>query len=422
ERCYAYYTRALTHPRLREQAPDPHIRNTLWTNGSRIEILPGTNAQTQGGHPRLATYDELEQGRRQPYENAKSMPVEWRDAEGRRHPGQFVAISTRESGMGLMQRAIDEAAAPDSTTRLYQWCAFESLAGDTCRDDATGEPLCDGGPLGPWCEGRGLEADGWRSREELIRVFRRVGRDTWEAQHLCRKPDAKSLIYATFSAANVTEEAEYVPGAGPLYVGYDWGYTDQTAIHLVQYRDGALYQCAEFSGSQRSERDWVRALVRAILDLPGYHGPTFEAWENIWAGNAPWPDPWPSVWPDLAAGDPSAVQFRAELKAHGIATAPPAGVRHEVESGQDVLRAAFGADTLTGRRRYYVHPRCRVLIHSLSRYRARELADGSFDPRPDPDPANHAYSHAPDAARYLVWRVRRLLGLGAGRDAAEEGA
>lgn len=420
ERCYAYYTKALGHPRLRALAPDPHIRNTLWTNGSRIEILPGTPAQTQGGHPRLAVFDELEQGKRQPYENAKSMPVEWRDAAGVRHPGQFAAISTRENGLGLMQRAIDEATAEGSTTRLYQWCVFESLDGSTCRDPAKQEPLCEGCPLSQWCEGRGLAADGWRSRDELIRVYSRVGPDTWEAQHLCRKPDAKSLIYATFSLANVTEEAEYVPGGGPLYVGYDWGYTDHTAIHLVQYRDGALYQWAELYGNQRSEREWVRALVRLVTELPDYTGPSFAEWEKIWAGEAPWPDPWPSAWPDLAAGDPSAVQLRAELKAHGITTAAPGKVKHEVESGQDVLRAAFAPDGVTGRRRYYVHPRCRQLIAALGRYRARQLADGSFDPRPDPDPANHGHSHAPDAARYLVWRVRRLLGLGAGGDTSSD--
>ncbi len=407
KRCYAYYTAGLRHPKLRAKAPDPHIRETVWLNGSKIEILPGTEAQTQGGHPHLATYDELEQGKRQPYENAKSMPVERRH-NSTRHRGQFLATSTRQTSLGLMQRALDEAE--ETGTRVYQWCVFETM--EPC-DGREGRPECNGEecPLWKWCEGRAVNADGWRSRDEIIGMYRRVGIDTWEAQHLCIKPDAKALIYAPFSRANITEVAEYVAGAGPLWLAYDWGFTDPTHLALVQQRDGAFYQFDELVGSNRSEREWVRAVVRVVVALKGYEGPTLEEWEAIWDGKEPWPRPWPEVWPE-AVGDPSAVQMRAELKEHGIGAARPALVKHNVEEGQDVLRAAIlaGSDL----RRYYVHPRNKETIRSLSNYRARELSDGSFDPRPDPDPANHAFSHGCDSLRYLMWRLRRALGITGG--------
>ena len=143
KRCYAYYKRGLRSDVLRDQAPDPHIRETEWLNGSRIEILPGTEAQTQGGHPRRVAFDELEQGKFQPYENAKSMPVEWRDTDGIRHPGSFVATSTRQSALGLMQRALDEAE--ENGTRVYVWCVLETIDGATCRGDA-GAPCARRGP------------------------------------------------------------------------------------------------------------------------------------------------------------------------------------------------------------------------------------------------------------------------------------
>ena len=415
KRCYTYYGAGLRHPGLRAKAPNPHIRDTIWTNGSRIEILPGTEAQTQGGHPHLGTFDELEQGKRQPYENAKSMPVEWTDARGR-HRGQFLATSTRQTSLGLMQRALDEAA--ENGTRIYEWCVFETM--EPC-DGQEGRPDCDkeACPLWKWCEGRAVNADGWRSRDEIIGLYNRVGIDTWEAQHLCIKPDAKALIYAPFSRANVTEEAEYVPGVGHLWVAYDWGFTDPTHIALIQEEDGVFYQFDELTGSNRSEREWVREIVKRLVALEGYEGPTFEEWEAIWLGRKPWPQPWPEAWPE-AAGDPSAVQFRAELKEHGIGAAPAAKVKHNVEEGQDVLRAALlaGSDL----RRYLVHPRCTVTIRAFSNYRARELADGSFDPRPDPDPANHTFSHGCDAARYLMWRLRRTLGITSGGSDGEGGS
>ena len=40
------------------------------------------------------------------------------------------------------------------------------------------------------------------------------------------------------------------------------------------------------------------------------------------------------------------------------------------------------------------------------------LSEGVYDPRPDPDPSNHVYSHGTDQARYLAWVKRHHFGLG----------
>jgi hypothetical protein len=400
KRCYGYYKKGLRHPTLAKQAPNPHIRDTEWLNGSRIEILPGTEAQTQGGHPMLVAYDELESGKWQPYENSKLMPNEWQDGDVGR-VGQFVATSTRVTSLGLMQRALDEAEEND--TPVYEWCIYETMR--PCTEDCE----ANGCQLYEWTEGRSRNAVGWRSHADILATYNRVGEDTWEAQMLCRKPEAKALIYANFTKANITDGAVFIPGAGPMLVDYDWGFTDPTYIGLLQYRDGAWYQFDELTGSGRSEREWVREIVKRILALPDYDGPGLAGWEKIWAGREPWPSPWPDVWPSAAAGDPSAVQMRAELKEHGFGTRSPENVKHKVESGQDVLRAAICA--AGGLRRLFIHPKCTEGIRGLSNYRARVLADGSYDPRPDPDPANHAFSHGPDAHRYLMWTQRKLLGL-----------
>ena len=401
KRGYTYYQKAIRHPDIREKVPDSHIRETVWTNDSKIEILPGTEAQTQGGHPHLTCFDELEQGKYQPYENAKSMPVPYGDKLG-----QFVATSTRQSSLGLMQRALDEAGA--NATPIYTWCVLETM--QPCAE-CSGEEC----PLWEWCEGRVQHADGWRSLEEILSLYRRVGKDTWVAQHLCLKPEAKALIYAPFNQANITEEAEYVPEAGAIYVGYDWGYTDPSHVGIYQYRDGSLYQFGELVGTGRPEREWVREVIRLVTGLENYDGPTFAEWEAIWTTEE-WPNEWPEVWPQVAAGDPSAVQFRAELRNHGLPGAAAARVRHKVVEGQDVLRAAIL--TAGDLRRFFVHPRCTATIRALSNYRAKELTDGSYAPEPDPDPANHAFSHGCDQARYLVWRIRRQLGLSADVDDA----
>ena len=81
-----------------------------------------------------------------------------------------------------------------------------------------------------------------------------------------------------------------------------------------------------------------------------------------WAKQQPWSSPWPD-----AAGDPSAVQFHAELKERGISALDPEYVRHAITSGQDVLCSLIlsGED----RRRFFIHPRCTRTVATFRNYR-----------------------------------------------------
>lgn len=195
----------------------------------------------------------------------------------------------------------------------------------------------------------------------------------------------KGLIYP-FSEANVTEDADYQPGTGYVWVAYKWGYTDPAHICLVQQRGDVFYQFDELVGTGRTEGEWVADIVSRIVALPGYNGPTPEEWEKVWAGKNPWPKPWPEVWPE-AVGDPDGTQFRMELKERGIGAAHPDNVRHDAEQGEGVLRGAISS------RRLRLHPRCVETIRALQNLRASEQAAGC------------------DALRFLMWRLRWSLGL-----------
>ena len=249
------------------------------------------------------------------------------------------------------------------------------------------------------------------SAEEVEDAKATLPPDVFAELYLAVPRDNVALIYAPFSQENIDERADFKPGGGPIYISYDWGFTDPTHICLLQYRDGVFYQFDELTGSGRSEREWVREVVRRVCDLPSYDGPSYAEWVTIWDKTHDFPRPWPNCWPDYAAGDPSAVQLRAELKEHGISAYKPATVQHNVETGQDILRAAILSGE--GLRRLLVHPRCTETIECLRNYRARELENGTFDPRPDPSPENHRWSHGTDSLRYFVFTRRFDLGLGA---------
>ena len=213
--------------------------------------------------------------------------------------------------------------------------------------------------------------------------------------------ESLSLIYRPFGPENVTEQADYVPGGGEVYVGYDWGFTEPTHIGLYQLRDGVLYQFDELVGAGRSERSWVEDVVRRICALPEYRGPTVEEWAAVRRGDARVVH-WPEGWPEAAAGDPSAAQFRSEFRDFAIHPYSAKRVRHLITTGQDVLRALI----LSGEdhRRFFLHPRCVRTREALENYRAKELGDGQFDSRPADDVANHAYSHGP--IRPATWPGR----------------
>lgn len=425
--------------------------------GSLCEILPGTEAQTQSGHPHLVSFDEAEQSKYQSFTNAKGMPSEYRHGD-RRIVGQFLTASTRQFRGGRMQAILDDATAKG--IKVYEWNVLDSM--EPC-DGQSGRPSCVGWecPIARWCmggeppdvdreaydyeppvetphhcdedkqrgpHGRVVHADGYRSYEQILAVFNRNDIETWESQHLCIRPESASIIYSTFTNANrppPTEVSYYVPGEGRLLLGYDWGWTDPTILGFVQEVDGlrpdgtsgiAWYVFDELVDNQHDGGWYATEVVKRLCALEGYEGPTPAEWNRMRLGRLPWPGArgsayagFPAVWPAVVAGDPSAVQLRQALRAAGIGARSPKRVKHEVAVGQQVLRAYIASG---GGRRLYVDPvACPVTVEHLERYGAKRLPDGSYTELPDPSPENHQYSHGTDWLRYLAWANRRRFGV-----------
>lgn len=192
---------------------------------------------------------------------------------------------------------------------------------------------------------------------------------------------ASGLVYSVWSDGpedgNVTEAAEYVPDAGPIYWAGDDGYhgrldpqTGQYAADssprvflLVQERDdGTVHVFDEdYEVEMLPETQIERVLAK------------------------PYPEP------DFAVIDSAAAELRGRLQNIGIGSF---GKPNDIEESVKTTRRFLAPDK-NGRRRVKVHPRCKHLRYELGAYRLN-----------DKGVPIDSLNHGPDALRYLCWKLR----------------
>ena len=234
----------------------------------------------------------------------------------------------------------------------------------------------------PWTA-RPDRGPGWRDQQliesggDTATVYREYPANAIEAF-----THAAGLVYDVWSdgppGGNVTTDAAYVEGAGPVLWSVDDGYagacdgasgyftaeSHPRVFGLYQRRhDGTLCRFAE-SYRVRTLSDTHLA---EVLDLP-----------------------YPR--PDYAVVDKSAAELKGRLHAAQIYTRNgPADVAESIKE----LRRAIAPDA-NGRRRLLVHPDCKHFRAEMASYR--------YDSQTD-KPVKQ-FDHGPDEARYLLWALR----------------
>src|SRR5512147_1396426 len=101
-----------------------------------------------------------------------------------------------------MNRIIESAALRGTT--IIRWCVLDVLERCPPQRDCASCPL--------WDECQGIaktKCDGFVSVDDAINMKKRVSRDTWECEMLCRKPSVEGSVFPTFDlATHVREEVE----------------------------------------------------------------------------------------------------------------------------------------------------------------------------------------------------------------------
>jgi hypothetical protein len=385
-----------------EEGVDTSLKSeTTWANGSRVEVVSGSEASVRGPHPVLVVADEVEVMEPAVFEASRLMS---RSKPG--IPAQDLVASTRARAHSQMDRLIQECELAESTGieppyHLRRWCIME--CGQRCEEDSC--DACSSIIKGRWdsgedrtfadvCSGKLKKASGWIPLSDLHRAFRTSGRAAWESEMECRRPSSEGLILPDFSRDRCCVRGYLpVPEVGPIYMSVDMGFENPTATIWVQLvtLKGKEIVADGYEGGDRKipHRAFVifDELYKARMSTAQYTSLLKEK-EAFWqreTGNF------------HVAGrfyDVQASQAARDWAQQGVY------LRNHV-SGKNVARTTAFVRELADDGLLLVDALC---INTI-----RELESWRFDPFQDGVPHKRAGDdHCCDALRYLVANVRRI--------------
>lgn len=197
-----------------------------------------------------------------------------------------------------------------------------------------------------------------------------------EAQALA--PSYAALVFPTFTADNVTADADYDPANGAVYWGADDGYARGQGPGYADYHPRVILLAQVTPrGELNVFAEYAQCLVPdydiTIQDVLDYGYPE----------------------PEMIYADSSASMFRAAFSQHGLYNV---GATHDVSEGiKNVRRLIVDGNDM---RLLRIHPRCEHLIRELEGYKYNPNTTQSKTGEQKPLKID---DHGPDALRYLCW-------------------
>ncbi len=371
-------------------AAEPTARRVVLSNGSRVEVLAGSQRSVRGVRVHKLRCDEVEE----------LDPAVWSAAQLTTRSGwcgdgwvqgAVEALSTMHRPGGLMaelagadrEQSEDREDQENEThsvgPRVFRWNALDVVA--PC------PPMlaCDGCALWSDCEGRAKSGRGFLPVADLLQQRRRSSDVAWSAEMMCRRPGVQHAVFDGFDPAEHVTHAPVQKADGEPWswvAGMDFGLRCPTvmlwAMAVGRGRDARVRVMAEYDAENRTLEQNLTAIeaLRKRRDLPT---PAQLAWLAIDpAGNA--------------RNSHSGRSDAAVLRQHGYRVRSFAS---RIEDGIEVIRRRLDHGTLT------IDPSCKRLTDAMMGYHFDALRPFSTQPVKDgPD-------HWCDALRYLVNALER---------------
>jgi len=262
KRAYSHFqnfTKDINTGKLIPEIKSIRVTETEFKNGSKLEIIAGTPAATNGPHSQKVLFDEAELADPLAWEESRAISTSKELPNGNVIKAQDIITSTRKRGKGLMQQLVDEVERAKAKGlrppyELYKYCIFECVEQQkNCQIANPDLPeekrcSCDKVVKGNWddedrrprtlkdiCKGKFYKSRGWKPLDDVINTFMQSSRSVWEAQQECSKPETEHMIIPGFSR-EIHGLLDWVPDPklGPIYMGFDAGGTHPHAVVWYQ--------------------------------------------------------------------------------------------------------------------------------------------------------------------------------------------
>lgn len=275
--------------------------------------------------------------------------------------GSIEAISTHHLSHGMMHRIL--GSAKQNRTPIIHWCLMEVL------ERCPMERPCSTCALHDDCKGVAKHScNGFFPIDDAIAMKRRVSKETWESEMLCRRPSTKGRVFPAFTPEIHVRDPlpTLAPWRGSLAIDFGfhapfvclWVMDDGITCHVVDEYVQSSRMVSDHLTEIRT-RSWG-AFNRICCDPAGG-----------------------------ARNDPTAESNVQFFRRNGYKVVTSAShIADGLEMIRCALRPAAGEPTL------FIHPRCKNLIRAMREYRYPEnagelpLKDGEHD-------------HSIDALRYF---------------------
>lgn len=332
------------------------------SNGSNCAVLTQSQRCVRGLRVQKLRCDEVEVFDPAVWEAAQLVT---RSAPGRAGPtlhvhGAIDALSTLHVPYGLMQQVIENAEAVG--TPVVRWNLIDVL------ERCPAERECASCLLQPECSGVAkTRASGFVRIDDAIRMKRRVSSETWQNEMLCERPRMQDAVFASFdSAIHVREEVSM--GDVETSLAIDFGIDAPFVCLWVQTDGERTFVIDEYVQKDRRIEEHVAEIRSRTWPTPAHIAC----------------DPAGS-----ARNDQTGISGVQQLRRAGfIVRYRGSRVSDGVEQIRAVLKPAAGEPTL------FIHPRCRMLIRSLTKLVYSGLGRSR---KPSKD---GTHDHAVDALRY----------------------
>lgn len=235
---YRHFLNFLKAPKIWPYVEKTIQSESVFTNGSFVQILTGTISGVNSPHPNKANADEVELMKWDVIQEFLSM------AKSDTEKGIFarnILTSTRKYIYGSMQRildAIDDGQMPGF--KRYTWNIFGVLEAFTLKDieqyrdivkkDSDGSSVSFYDLLAPYAE----KTDGFYPVHDAAQKFSTMTLETWRTQWTNEKPSREGLIYFMFDETRHLGKTQWHKW-NDHFVGQDFGTSNPNVALLIEY-------------------------------------------------------------------------------------------------------------------------------------------------------------------------------------------